>query len=89
MTEIVEAAGSNVALLLPSYELAPYARYPHQLIQAVEVLRHLVTELKYDPANIILGGDSAGKLCLGKPPSFQSLITLHVRTRLETPSHKS
>lgn len=39
--------------------LTPTARYPTQLTQAVESLRHLLAQ-GYDPANIIFSGDSAG-----------------------------
>ena len=62
--EIADVAGKTVAVLLPSIELAPYAQYPHQLIQGVEIIRHLVTELKYEPSDIIMAGDSAGELNL-------------------------
>lgn len=43
-----------------SYTLAPHGTYPHQLRQAVELLRYTITFLHRNPANITLGGDSAG-----------------------------
>lgn len=43
-----------------SYTLAPHAPYPHQLRQAVELLRYVCTDLKRSPANITIAGDSAG-----------------------------
>lgn len=43
-----------------AYTLAPNAQYPTQLIQSVEGLRYILTETYRTPANILLGGDSAG-----------------------------
>lgn len=57
---VVESAGGKIALLVPEYTLAPYATYPHQLRQGVEVVRHVCKALKRDPQNIIIAGDSAG-----------------------------
>jgi acetyl esterase/lipase len=60
------AQGTDAACLLLAYDLAPEARYPTQLKQGVECLRHLVETEGRDPADIILGGDSAGgNLTLG------------------------
>lgn len=58
---IAEKAGAEMAVLLPTYDLAPQASYPRQLTQGVEVLRYLITELGRKPENIILAGDSAGQ----------------------------
>lgn len=58
---IAEKAGAEMAVLLPTYDLAPQAPYPRQLTQAVGVLRYLITELGRKPENIILAGDSAGQ----------------------------
>lgn len=58
---IAEKAGAELAVLLPTYDLAPQAPYPRQLTQAVGVLRYLITELGRKPENIILAGDSAGQ----------------------------
>lgn len=64
--EIFDAAGDNVAVVLPTYDLAPDATYPRQLTQGVGIVRHLLDELEKKPSNIILGGDSAGgNLALG------------------------
>lgn len=58
---IAEKAGAEMAVLLPTYDLAPQAPYPRQLKQAVGVLRYLITELGRKPESIILAGDSAGQ----------------------------
>ncbi|BAE66241.1 unnamed protein product [Aspergillus oryzae RIB40] len=42
-----------------SFNVRPL-RYPTQLIQSVEGLRYILTETNRTPANILLGGDSAG-----------------------------
>lgn len=57
---IAEKTGAEMAVLLPTYNLAPRAPYPRQLTQAVGVIRYLITELGRKPENIILAGDSAG-----------------------------
>jgi acetyl esterase/lipase len=58
--EIFSAAGDDVAVVLPTYNLAPDAPYPRQLTQRVGIVRHLLEELEKKPSNIILGGDSVG-----------------------------
>lgn len=50
-----------MAVLLPTYDLAPQVSYPRQLTQGVEIVRHLITELGRKPENIVLAGDSAGE----------------------------
>ncbi|KAG5992939.1 hypothetical protein E4U54_003511 [Claviceps lovelessii] len=50
----------SLSIFFPEYSLAPAARYPTQLTQAVEALRYLVTATGRRPSSIILGGDSAG-----------------------------
>lgn len=53
-------------MLFLQYDLAPGARYPRQLEQAVELLRYATTTLRRAPENITLMGDSAGgNLVLG------------------------
>ncbi|KAB8252493.1 Alpha/Beta hydrolase protein [Aspergillus flavus] len=54
------AAGKDLAVFAVAYTLAPNAQYPTQLIQSVEGLRYILTETNRTPANILLGGDSAG-----------------------------
>ena len=60
MARINAATGSDVAILFLAYTLAPYAHYPRQLIQGVELLRYVLNDLNRKPENIIIGGDSAG-----------------------------
>ncbi|KAJ4990073.1 alpha beta hydrolase fold protein [Stagonosporopsis vannaccii] len=56
----------DVSALLLAYDLAPEQTYPTQLRQAVELLRHLTETEGRNPADIIIGGDSAGgNLTLG------------------------
>jgi acetyl esterase/lipase len=54
------AAEKSLAVLVLQYDLAPAQRYPHQLIQCVELLRYAMTDLQNSPDQITLGGDSAG-----------------------------
>lgn len=54
------AQGTDTAVLVLAYTLAPEAHYPTQLKQAIELLRHLIETEKRDPSNLTLGGDSAG-----------------------------
>ncbi|KAE8423781.1 Alpha/Beta hydrolase protein [Aspergillus pseudocaelatus] len=54
------AAGKDLAVFAVAYRLAPNAQYPTQLIQSVEALRYILTKTNRTPANILLGGDSAG-----------------------------
>ncbi|MCJ1288699.1 hypothetical protein MMC34_000228 [Xylographa carneopallida] len=54
------SAGKSLAVLFLAYDLAPSKRYPHQLTQCVELLRHVLTMLHKSPSQIMLGGDSAG-----------------------------
>ncbi|KFZ02702.1 hypothetical protein V500_00013 [Pseudogymnoascus sp. VKM F-4518 (FW-2643)] len=48
------------SVLFLSYDLAPGAQFPRQLIQASALLTHIVTNLRIDLSSIILAGDSAG-----------------------------
>lgn len=53
-------SGKSIAVLLLQYDLAPGAKYPRQLTQAVELIRYVTTNLKKSPKHIMLMGDSAG-----------------------------
>ncbi|KAF3937698.1 Esterase [Dactylella cylindrospora] len=55
----MKSKGLDVDIALVEYSLTPTARYPTQLIQSVEALRFLI-EKGYDPAKIVISGDSAG-----------------------------
>lgn len=60
------AQGSDTAVFLLAYNLAPERKYPTQLQQAVEALRYLIETTGRSPSDITLGGDSAGgNLTLG------------------------
>lgn len=52
--------GHDVAVFFLRYTLTPHAQYPTQLRQAVEALRYIVNETGRSPADIFIGGDSAG-----------------------------
>ncbi|KAL2369627.1 hypothetical protein RJ035_002659 [Blastomyces gilchristii] len=53
-------AGKALAVFCPTYTLTPHAVYPTQLRQAVECLRYILDTTGRKPANVFLGGDSAG-----------------------------
>lgn len=54
-----------VAFLFLEYTLVPHATYPTQIIQAVEALQYVLTDLKRPASEVLLGGDSAGgNMCL-------------------------
>ncbi|KAI9812883.1 MAG: hypothetical protein M1827_004401 [Pycnora praestabilis] len=52
--------GSDVAILILSYTLAPERQYPRQLEQGVETLRYVIETMGKAPSNVVLAGDSAG-----------------------------
>jgi len=66
LDDFQKSLGPGVSALLLAYDLAPEARYPSQLKQAVELLHHLVHIEGRNPSDLIIGGDSAGgNLILG------------------------
>lgn len=66
LNDLQKSLGPDVSALLLAYDLAPEHPYPAQLKQAVELLRYLVEKEGRNPADLILGGDSAGgNLTLG------------------------
>ncbi|GES59241.1 alpha/beta hydrolase fold protein [Aspergillus terreus] len=60
LIESLNANGHDVALFFLSYALTPHAAYPTQLRQAVEALRHILTQTARGPGDVIVAGDSAG-----------------------------
>ncbi|KAE8396189.1 Alpha/Beta hydrolase protein [Aspergillus alliaceus] len=60
LIQSASAAGKDLAVFAVEYTLAPNAQYPTQVIQSVEALRYILTETNRPPADILLGGDSAG-----------------------------
>ncbi|KAJ5188329.1 Alpha/beta hydrolase fold-3 [Penicillium cf. griseofulvum] len=60
MLNALNATGHDLAVFFPRYTLTPHATYPTQLRQAVEALRYIINETGRSPANVIIGGDSAG-----------------------------
>ncbi|KAL6704309.1 hypothetical protein ACN47E_008373 [Coniothyrium glycines] len=66
LDDLQKSLGPDVAALLLAYDLAPEHKYPTQLRQATELLRYLVETEGRSPADLVLGGDSAGgNLVLG------------------------
>ncbi|KAG6000443.1 hypothetical protein E4U21_005467 [Claviceps maximensis] len=53
-------AGRDLAVLVPTYSLAPGAAYPTQLRQSVQALRYVLQQTGRAPSQVLLGGDSAG-----------------------------
>ncbi|CAG7916733.1 unnamed protein product [Penicillium olsonii] len=60
MIRALNEGGHDVAVFFLHYTLTPHARYPTQLRQAVEALRYIVNETGRSPADVVIGGDSAG-----------------------------
>ncbi|KAJ5135458.1 uncharacterized protein N7515_004736 [Penicillium bovifimosum] len=60
MLSILNGTGQDVAVFFPRYSLTPHTRYPTQLRQAVEALRHIIVTTGRSASNVIIGGDSAG-----------------------------
>jgi len=60
MIRALNENGHDLAVFFPRYTLTPHAVYPTQLRQAVEALRYIINETGRSPANVIVGGDSAG-----------------------------
>ncbi|EXJ89279.1 hypothetical protein A1O3_02345 [Capronia epimyces CBS 606.96] len=61
----LKANNIPVAFFFLEYTLVPHATYPTQVIEAIEAVDYVVTELKRPASDIILAGDSAGgNLCL-------------------------
>ena len=52
MKDTLIAQGTDTAVLVLAYTLAPEAHYPTQLKQAIELLRHLIETEKRDPSNV-------------------------------------
>ncbi|KAJ5752671.1 hypothetical protein N7520_009588 [Penicillium odoratum] len=52
--------GHDIAVFFLRYTLTPHGVYPTQLRQAIEGLRYIINETGRSPADVILGGDSAG-----------------------------
>ncbi|KAK4164054.1 Alpha/Beta hydrolase protein [Cladorrhinum sp. PSN259] len=59
------AAGRVGQVIVVEYSLAPAFPYPTQLVQCIESIRYLMSELKIDPSEIIMAGDSAGGQLVG------------------------
>ncbi|PLB48549.1 lipase/thioesterase family protein [Aspergillus steynii IBT 23096] len=59
-----QRTGKSLAVFSLTYTLAPQATYPTQLRQAVEAVRYVLDQ-DYAPAQILLGGDSAGGNLVG------------------------
>ncbi|KID98695.1 lipase/thioesterase family protein, partial [Metarhizium majus ARSEF 297] len=55
-----QRAGQDLAVFVLTYSLAPGAAYPTQLTQAVEALRYILDQTGRTPAQVLVGGDSAG-----------------------------
>lgn len=53
-------SSEDVAIFFLTYTLTPHGVYPTQLRQGVEALRYIIHGTGRSPANVIIGGSSAG-----------------------------
>jgi acetyl esterase/lipase len=60
VVQSTNSGGGDLAVFALTYTLAPHARYPTQLSQAVAALRYVVEKTGHKPGQVLLGGDSAG-----------------------------
>lgn len=60
LVKILNNNGNDLAVFFLRYTLTPHEKYPTQLRQAVECLRYILEDTSRSPADVILGGDSAG-----------------------------
>jgi acetyl esterase/lipase len=60
MAETFETRQTSIAIFSLDYTLAPEARFPVQVEEALSSYRYIVQELEVDPSKIILMGESAG-----------------------------
>ena len=51
---------TEATIYVPDYRLAPENKFPSQLNDGVECYKALINDLKINPSQIIIGGDSAG-----------------------------
>ncbi|KAK1146499.1 hypothetical protein N8T08_002928 [Aspergillus melleus] len=54
------SSSDDIAIFFIEYTLTPHEIYPTQLRQSISGLHYILTETHRSPANILLGGDSAG-----------------------------
>ncbi|EXJ70146.1 uncharacterized protein A1O5_06214 [Cladophialophora psammophila CBS 110553] len=63
-SKVLQDKGERAVIAFVEYGLTPENRYPTQYLQAVRALNY-VLQKDYQPADLILGGDSAGgNICL-------------------------
>ncbi|KAJ5727941.1 hypothetical protein N7493_005761 [Penicillium malachiteum] len=60
LIQVLNDNGNDIAVFFLRYTLTPHAKYPTQLRQAIEALRYILNETGRSPADVVLGGDSAG-----------------------------
>ncbi|CAI7642449.1 unnamed protein product [Penicillium pancosmium] len=58
--KVANENGHDIAVFFPRYTQSPYGTYPTQLRQATGALRYILNETGRSPANVVVGGDSAG-----------------------------
>jgi acetyl esterase/lipase len=56
----LNTTSSPISVLFLDYSFTPEFKYPSQLSEAALAYNYLLSDLQIDPANIILGSDSAG-----------------------------
>ena len=60
LSEKLDKVSCPTSIFYLEYTLAPNAKYPTQLREAVAAYNYLVDEMNIEPSSIIVGGDSAG-----------------------------
>jgi hypothetical protein len=60
LLKVANENGHDIAVFFPRYTQSPYSTYPTQLRQATGALRYILNETGRSPANVVVGGDSAG-----------------------------
>jgi len=73
----LNTTSSPISVLFLDYSFTPEFKYPSQLSEAALAYNYLLSDLQIDPANIILGSDSAG-----------SNLALQLLRHIETPHPK-
>lgn len=79
------AAASGINVIAVDYRLAPEARFPAQLEDAIRAVKWVHThahQLGLDPTRLAIGGESAGALLALLASSFNELKSIKIKAQL-------